>query len=177
MRRTLSDPEGRRRFLAGPLVCSRKRDPNPDPKRDPNPDPKRDPNPDPKRDPNPDPKRDPNPDPKRDPDPDGDPSADLEPSEWHGRRVDYILYREGGTELSTEVSALGFVTALASRSDHLPVSLTLSVSPTTAGGPDPQVPPPPFFGPQPLLRILTPRCPPRSPNGPKWPQVAPNGPQ
>ena len=61
------------------------------------------------------------------------------------------------TSSPQEVSALGFVTALAARSDHLPIALTLSVRPTSGGG-----------------RAGTPKCPP-TPHRPD-PQVAPRDP-
>ncbi|XP_015706446.1 sphingomyelin phosphodiesterase 3-like, partial [Coturnix japonica] len=114
MKRTLSDPVGRRRSWRDPSSAT----PNVTPKG------RHDPNRDFNRDPNMDPNRDPNMDPN---------GAPL-PAEWQGRRVDYILYREGDSRMSTTVSSLCFVTALAARSDHLPTALTLSVRPTSGGG-------------------------------------------
>ncbi|XP_051466280.1 sphingomyelin phosphodiesterase 5-like [Apus apus] len=60
---------------------------------------------------------------------DPDPAAT---SAWQGRRVDYILYRPPPTAalLRTEVAGFSVITQLATRSDHLPVSLRLHVAPT-----------------------------------------------
>ncbi|KAM6410233.1 LOW QUALITY PROTEIN: sphingomyelin phosphodiesterase 5-like [Pluvialis apricaria] len=82
LKRTLSQPAGRQRFLAGPILS----DGQPDP-------------------------------------------AARGP--WHGRRVDYILYRQhrGALPLRTEVAGVSFITQLATRSDHLPVALRLHVAP------------------------------------------------
>ncbi|KAM6226022.1 LOW QUALITY PROTEIN: sphingomyelin phosphodiesterase 5-like [Porphyrio hochstetteri] len=57
-----------------------------------------------------------------------DPAA---PGPWQGRRVDYILYRQhrGEPVLSTHVAGVSFITQLAARSDHLPVTLRLDVAP------------------------------------------------
>ncbi|XP_063183763.1 sphingomyelin phosphodiesterase 3-like isoform X1 [Chroicocephalus ridibundus] len=82
MKRTLSQPGGRQRYLAGPILAS------------------------------------------------GQP-APLAPGPWHGRRLDYVLFRQppGDPPLRTEVAAVSFVTQLATLSDHLPVALRLRVAP------------------------------------------------
>ncbi|XP_075440418.1 sphingomyelin phosphodiesterase 5-like isoform X2 [Ascaphus truei] len=47
---------------------------------------------------------------------------------WPGRRIDYILYRESGSLPPTVVEQFLFITQLAGLSDHIPVSLRLSIS-------------------------------------------------
>ncbi|KAM4707745.1 sphingomyelin phosphodiesterase 5-like [Discoglossus pictus] len=47
---------------------------------------------------------------------------------WTGRRIDYILYRETSLEIQAVVDKFLFITQLAGLSDHIPVSLRLSVS-------------------------------------------------
>ncbi|KAM6350466.1 sphingomyelin phosphodiesterase 5-like [Podargus strigoides] len=69
--------------------------------------------------------------------------APVPPSPWHGRRLDYLLYRQhrGAQPLRTDVAGVSVVTQLATLSDHLPVTLRLEVTPappplppgTTAG--------------------------------------------
>ncbi|KAG8456881.1 hypothetical protein GDO86_002608 [Hymenochirus boettgeri] len=47
---------------------------------------------------------------------------------WTGRRIDYILYRESTLLPTTAVDQFLFITQLAGLSDHIPISLRLSVS-------------------------------------------------
>ncbi|KAJ1212415.1 hypothetical protein NDU88_000078 [Pleurodeles waltl] len=61
--------------------------------------------------------------------PDGTPDETDTGAPWTGRRIDYILYREGcGSSLTTEVKTFTFITHLAGLTDHLAVALRLLVS-------------------------------------------------
>ncbi|XP_074001779.1 sphingomyelin phosphodiesterase 5-like [Numenius arquata] len=59
--------------------------------------------------------------------------APVAPGPWHGRRVDYLLFRQhrGAPPLRTEVAGVSFITQLATYSDHLPVALRLDVAPVS----------------------------------------------
>uniref|UniRef100_A0A8C5W9R1 sphingomyelin phosphodiesterase n=1 Tax=Leptobrachium leishanense TaxID=445787 RepID=A0A8C5W9R1_9ANUR len=48
--------------------------------------------------------------------------------QWTGRRIDYILYRNSPLMLPLVVERFQFITGLAGLSDHIPISLKLSVS-------------------------------------------------
>ncbi|XP_078530522.1 sphingomyelin phosphodiesterase 5-like [Lissotriton helveticus] len=61
--------------------------------------------------------------------PDGTPDDSDTGATWTGRRIDYILYREGrSSSLKTEVQKFTFITHLAGLTDHLAVALRLLVT-------------------------------------------------
>ncbi|XP_063313567.1 sphingomyelin phosphodiesterase 5-like [Pelobates fuscus] len=56
------------------------------------------------------------------------PGTGHDEQQWTGRRIDYILYRDSPLILPTVMDKYQFITSLAGLSDHIPVSLTLSIS-------------------------------------------------
>ncbi|XP_063820069.1 sphingomyelin phosphodiesterase 5-like isoform X1 [Pseudophryne corroboree] len=53
---------------------------------------------------------------------------DDDDTHWTGRRIDYILYRDSDSVHPVAVDKFQFITQLAGLSDHIPVSLHLSLS-------------------------------------------------